>query len=177
MCPIRRFEIEKERDKEVINGKLEEFRLATFRKPKSLDDWANMFEMIYKNVHYGAPIEKICFHFMEEVGEVAKAIRKLNYYSKKDMGCLTSDERTDIEKLRRDMQNEIADVFSWIVSLKMKLNFLSQVILKYHKHYYENVELHIIKLSDSVWNIFQTPDGTELFCPHCRKKVCKCPII
>lgn len=70
------------------------------QRPVSLSDWQDMFRRIYGNVNKIVVDSSIGFHLMEEVGELAKQLRKGNH----------------------DGYHEgVADVFAWIIALSMKL--------------------------------------------------------
>lgn len=82
------------------------------KKPKTVDEWANMIKEVYGPNHHHLSLSSICLHFLEEVGEVSENIRNLRDFA-------TEDERiNEIKKL----QGEIADCLSWIFGLLNKLD-------------------------------------------------------
>lgn len=108
---------------------LREFHLKTARaekpRPSGLDQWANMIKDVYGPNHRQLSLSAITLHFLEEVGEVAESLRKL-----RELGAKPDEEgkRERIVKL----QNEVADVFSWILGL---LNKLDQAFEKSREYY------------------------------------------
>lgn len=59
--------------KHVNNEILEEYRRLD--KPIKLDEWVDMFRVIYGHRLHLQSLDSICFHFVEEVGEVTTALR------------------------------------------------------------------------------------------------------
>lgn len=113
---------------------LREFHLKEARKkprPSTLDDWANMIKKIYGPNHYQLSLPAIALHFLEEVGEVAKALRELHEL------CAKPDAKLMGERIMK-LQDEIADVFSWILGL---LNKLDQAFAKSREYYDPSGEL------------------------------------
>jgi NTP pyrophosphatase (non-canonical NTP hydrolase) len=105
----------------------EENNLATLRKqqardlkprPAKLDEWTQMTREIYGPNHREHSLASICLHFLEEVGEVAKGLR--NLYEIQPL-C---DQAIKLIAIS-DMQDEIADVFSWTMGL---LNKIDQIL-------------------------------------------------
>ena len=60
-----------------VENRLKVHRTRRERLPQTLDGLVNMFSRIYRGAHYDIPLEVIALHFLEEVGEVAAAIRDL----------------------------------------------------------------------------------------------------
>lgn len=105
------------------------------KKPKNVDEWANMIKEIYGPNHQHLSLSSICLHFLEEVGEVSENIRNLKNIT------LEAERRKEIKKL----QKEIADCLSWILGL---LNKLDQFLEK-SRIYYKN----LISRDDQIKNI------------------------
>jgi len=135
-------------NKKVDNEILEGYR--ELEKPKALDEWVMMFEAIFGHRLHIQSLDSICFHFLEEVGEVTTALR--NYREnemnidrgnvdrallERIMGRLRGDDpEYVILKLEKDdriffdacqnlmansIKEEVADVFSWLSALVIKL--------------------------------------------------------
>lgn len=104
------------------------YRRQNHRRPVSLADWEKMFHRIYGNVNTIVMTSAIGFHLMEEVGEVAKALRSPNHIG---------------------LDEEIADVFAWIIALSMKNKQFGP-------------------LGDFLW---ETYPG---ICKHCHRCPCTC---
>ncbi|MFW9997256.1 MAG: MazG nucleotide pyrophosphohydrolase domain-containing protein [Candidatus Odinarchaeota archaeon] len=86
--------------KEKREKELESYRAKKKgRFPDTLYGWQLMFKKIYGNVNRVQSIEQIGFHLMEEIGEVAKEIRRSN---------------------TEELKDELADVFAWIMGLILK---------------------------------------------------------
>ncbi len=73
---------------------------ANKKKPASFQEWHEMFVDIYGNVNKILSHAAIGYHLMEEIGEVARSLRK------------DSDKNTE---------EEIADVFAWLIAITMKM--------------------------------------------------------
>jgi NTP pyrophosphatase (non-canonical NTP hydrolase) len=88
--------IGKARSYTEIRAELAELRQERLSlRPTSLSGWQDVFNGIYGRRH-GANIDQLAFHFVEEVGEVARELRYHQYL---------------------DCQDELADMFSWVLSL------------------------------------------------------------
>lgn len=94
-------------------------------RPSGLDEWANMIKDVYGPNHRQLSLSAIALHFLEEVGEVAENLRKLRQLGPKP------DEERKREGIMK-LQEEIADVFSWILGL---LNKLDQIFEKSREYY------------------------------------------
>jgi len=120
------------------NLRKREIRLRHARKsknrPKTLDDWAEMIKSIYKEVHSILPISAICLHFIEEVGEVTREL--CNYDA--------TDDPSKKNHTVKNLEKEIADVFSWILGL---INKIDQLFDKTRSYYKEETSLLPLKAS------------------------------
>ena len=136
--------------------------------PPTLDKWVEMFKNIYENSDYGYPIDYICFHFLEEVGEVCRVILGLSRFVGKTEDELTKPDSEELKKLKNNLKEELVDVFAWIASLVMKLQFLRKVITGKEGQ---------IKLSGIVWKEYKSPKENFLHCPkpYCENRPCICP--
>ncbi len=81
---------EKERENQLQVSRSREDR------PRSIYKWQQMFNKIYGRSNTSQSVEQLGFHLMEEIGEVAKAMRLGN-----------------VPKL----QDELADVFAWSAAI------------------------------------------------------------
>ena len=111
-------------------------------KPITLDNWARMIQKIYENAHYELPISSICLHFLEEVGEVAGALIELE------------DIKEASNKRIRKLEDEIADVFSWIFGLINKIDQTFSTARDYYKD--RQIELPPLKASETVARVLET---------------------
>ena len=159
ICPVWRhvFEEMSDLDKaahlERMKSKLQQRELSQRnRLTPTLDGFAELFKSLYKGAHYEKPLDGMGFHFMEEVGEVSEAIRKI----KEKRSDTPSSE---LAKLTCSLEEEIADVFSWTNSLIIKLGSL--------------LGDPDLKLSSQLWEVFKDVTGQRMWCPECRKSPCE----
>jgi NTP pyrophosphatase (non-canonical NTP hydrolase) len=161
-------------------------------KPKSMNEFAEMFQHIYGDSVEAQTIEQITFHLLEETGEVATALTNLprihvkNLLNKKNKP--TREQINEIVSTRRyylrALAEELADVFSWINSLTIKLqrylNCTSDLAETLHKkeamarqikELIERIvqEVHPVEL---IWRLHG--EGDILVCEKCRKRPCEC---
>ncbi|GEM_PF-5796270 len=101
-----------------------------------------MYDTTYRSSYVLSTIEEICFHFTEEIGEVAEMVHKLDKreLDKKngiELSSLTDEEKEGIKEFQRQLKRELADVFSWSVALIIKFNIMideiSPVLVSYGK--------------------------------------------
>lgn len=132
----------------------DDFKENEYYDTKSLSDWVAMFNKIYGDTIKFTPIEHIVFHYMEEVGETAYVLRKLDeinsvwhvdarnsvgeVYEKIDSikkafsTYMSAKGKTDnkgvllrnIAAWKMDLAAEIADSISWWASLFIKTKYL-----------------------------------------------------
>ena len=154
-------------NKKVNNEILEGYRLL--KKPKTLDDWVVMFEAIFGHRLHIQSLDSICFHFVEEVGEVTTALR--NY---RENTMVITSENVDrdmleriMEKIRGDdpkyiiiktkmmddrdffdacqnlmadsIKEEVADVFSWLSALVIKLLGNRKCYTEYEERFFSTL--------------------------------------
>lgn len=130
VCPGMKW---KPKDVERRETRLRNAR-ANKNKPETLNDWAEMIKSIYKEVHSILPISAICLHFIEEVGEVTRELCKYEDSS--------SEKKRQIIK---NLEEEIADAFSWILGL---INKIDQLFDKARSYYEKEVPLLPLKASE-----------------------------
>lgn len=118
ICSTRRAQIERreeflsEEEKELNRLRGQMAKQGRKPKPSTLDQWAQMIKTVYGPAHFDMPLTAICLHFIEEVGEVSRAIRKVE----------EADVQTEWEIGMSELEDELADVFSWIFGLLNKVN-------------------------------------------------------
>jgi NTP pyrophosphatase (non-canonical NTP hydrolase) len=181
-CSVNRWENEeltlrqKQEKLKQIQEDLKKSRQSLKAMPKTLDSFTDMFRKIYKGAHYSLAVEAIAFHFMEEVGEVSTCIRNLKE-RKSDLS------KNKSEQLTKALENELADVISWIMSLILKLDYILGAGIIYRKilknelnsedKYIQTLNL---KLSKILWREFRHPKRKLLCCPTCKKRPCGCTV-
>lgn len=133
-------------------------------RPKSLDDLVGMFSRIYRGAHYSLAIEAIFLHFLEEVGEVSSCIREIR----------ERDGKTRNRELTKNLEEELADIISWIASALCKLDYILGAYRQLEGGQENVAQTANLSLSTIVWNQFQDDTGRHLWCPKCRKRPCRC---
>lgn len=124
-CLIKKREIDSRspEEKNRVYEKAEKKAQRTIEdRIRNLDRLVNMFEEIFGSSYFVMPIEEITFHFTEEVGEVAEQIREL-----RAVNIAPIEEREKIERRERitkEFLRELADVFSWMCGILIKVNLL-----------------------------------------------------
>lgn len=171
-CLIKKREIDQRKPEEKMQI-YERIRKKAQRsiddRIKHLDRLVNMFEDIFGPSYFVMPIEEITFHFTEEVGEVAEQIRELGALEKStikgnDRGC---------EKLRiiREFQKELADVFSWMCGILIKLNYMIknvyQIQIDFHR---SEGTYNKIEFSEILKKYYVR--GKTLVCRTCKQSPC-----
>lgn len=118
MCPAIHVDgmTAEERSRQLgsVHVALEQAR-ASRERPITLDEWVEMFERVYGAVNAARSSAEKTFHFLEEVGEVEIELRKADRILN---GLpISGEERAKGIQL----EPEIADVFSWLVSVYLHM--------------------------------------------------------
>jgi NTP pyrophosphatase (non-canonical NTP hydrolase) len=96
----------------------------TERHPR-LSELENMFRTMYAGSHHDLSLAAVCFHLLEEVGEVGEKLLDIESMSKISVGDIDEEKRkTVINDLNKELKAELADVFSWICAVVDKLNVI-----------------------------------------------------
>lgn len=168
-CAKQRMALERTEDKEVQEKKLNRAR-ELFNKTYpnwTIQNWVNMFAEIYSNLIYSMSIESITFHLMEEIGEVARALRGLIEYEGSLGIQLDLEYKNDLEAKKASFKFELADVFSWLISVYIKLRLIEMGLgIK--------SEQEFKTLSEDIWAQYGIPEEDRLFCAKCKKNPCGC---
>ena len=149
--------------------------------PWSLEELSKMFGDIYSGAHYDTPMDSICFHLFEEIGEVAEIIMDID--SLENAGKTRDPESGKLLMgLRRELQFELADVFSWMTAMVHKLD---SAFLATHPHYgcemffkqgrkkakgLGRPEYNPVTLTDMI--IKQYAQDETFRCPACGEEAC-----
>lgn len=143
-------------------------------KPISVDQWQDMFKNIYQaNLRHLSLID-IAFHLLEEVGEVCDAMSRMYTYIDKEFCHGEPPWR------QKWLENEIADVSSWVFTLVNSLELMPEIAKAFQKYLIKDTILPTTKitLSGIIWNRYGSEERESLYCPHiCKEQVCKCPIL
>ena len=128
----------KPRNKKKSGQRLEHARKEK-KKPKTLDEWSSMIRSIYKEAHSVLPISAICLHFIEEIGEVTKELYEYEELAR------SKTHKNQLKKKIKNLEEEIADTFSWIFGL---INKIDQLFEKARNYYEKKATLHPLKVSE-----------------------------
>ena len=142
----------------------------------SLKNWTSMFNDDFGNSIYRSSIESICFHLMEEAGEVAKANRPLTELASipevSEKGEKILERRI---KRKKNLVEEIADTFSFLVAITTKLAFIESSITDAQYNAQDILEAADSYFVRSIVEEYADPNNPgEIICPACKKNPCKC---
>ena len=130
-----------------------------------MDDWDAMLGDVFDRPHQGQSISEMGFHFVEEVGEVAHAIRRL-----RAAPHLQADE---VRRRQENLIEEIADAISWSFSLVQKQNDQFEKSLAYMGSVVQMPTSTAIRMKDVLWQAYKI-DGTDAIgCPVCHQVRCE----
>jgi len=187
-CILRSEAVErrKEEEKKFSKDKRDEIRrlrreYARRFKPKdpkiySLDSLEEMFFNVFEPAITLLQPESIGFHFLEEVGEVSEALTRL--YTFKDEKEATQ-ELYELRKL--EVENEIADVFSWLFAVSNKLRLIYKKVDRSPERLYPGIEINLpqyapeMSVSKRIWAEYKTRQG-GFGCRLCGNLTCRCEI-
>jgi len=111
-----------------------------------------MFDDIYRNSYILMDIEEICFHFTEEIGEVAEMVLELNKWDSDNLSDLSEKDKQKVKELQRHLKRELADVFSWSAALIIKFNIIIDEISSVIRDYVK-VSISLEGRDESVYEI------------------------
>lgn len=158
------------------------------KKPTKLDDWVTMYAHLYGNLTYSIPVEHIGFHLMEEIGEVSRVLRRRKEFESRVKRSLETG--TDIQMARlqyeKDLDSELADVFSWTCTLVCKIQSLAKALQDFQDHM-ENmrgssgrirIQIPYAKPTDVSFEVPEVTFSSVLYweygkgCPSCGRNPC-----
>ncbi len=199
-CHCRPLDVEGKPDKKMriqtLKTKREHFRMMMNYPNWRLDLWVCLFEDIYAAPTNLLPVEIIGFHLAEEVGEVAKAIRNGQHVEGKESSILKIEGtgrdkaiaglRSEIEDRRYELEVEIAQSFSWLCSLFLRIRHMFQG-LKEPSDKVVDLEISVprpidgdakrpLRLCDLLIKRFGADNGMRFICDNCGKSPCKCEL-
>jgi NTP pyrophosphatase (non-canonical NTP hydrolase) len=142
----------------------------------NVENLFNMFNGIYRGVHYDPTISSLCFHFLEEVGDVANLLLSFNNIQALG-GEGKGNHKNYLESLNNDLRNEISDVISWIMSLIDKVNCIFRSTYPHHYCFLseEKIPDRICKditLSELTLNRYFETQSQRFICPYCKSDMC-----
>ncbi len=151
-------------------------KVRSKRKPTSMKGMAGMINTIFANCIEVLSVEEIAFHLLEEVGEVSKSLASLYMQDIQDPSPDFLKERQD--KVI-DFAEELADVFSWSVSLLAKIYRFLECAAEFAAEYKtvegtpELVRGNLDRtrnIVDLIWTIYGK--GSILVCEQCKEFPC-----
>jgi len=146
-------------------------------KPISVDQWQQMFQYIYEANLRHLSLTDIAFHLLEEVGEVSNAMVRMYTYNVQKLQEL---QKGDPVWQQISLENEIADVCSWLFTLVNHLQSIVDIAREYQRFVFGTIVLQETKitLSGIIWRRYGSDPQESLYCPHtCKKTICECPIV
>jgi len=143
-------------------------------KSRGIDRWQKMFARIFEANPRHLTLTSIAFHLLEEMGEVSDAMVRMYTYRKEDF--------VDGEPSWRQiwLENELADVSSWLFALVEKLDTVRQTANEYDEwRFGTSFRNKRITLSQIIWKRYGSDKIQDFICPHPppQKSVCTCPLI
>ena len=142
-------------------------------KPSSVDAWQDMFGRIFKSNLRHLDLTDVAFHLLEEIGEVSDAMIRMYTYT---TGTFTNGE----PRWRQVwLEEEIADVSSWLFTLIEKLDFIPATTKEFEEWTLGAaiVPRPRLLLSNIIWARYGSDKIEGLYCRHCKRTPkCKCPI-
>jgi len=185
-CILRSEAVERRKEKKFREDKRDEIKRLRREyaqrfnpedpKTYSLDSLEEMFFNVFEPAITLLSPESIGFHFLEEVGEVSEALTLL--YTFKDEKEATQ-ELYELRKL--EVENEIADVFSWLFAVSSKLRLIYGKFDRSPERLYPDIEISLPRhspqmwVSKRIWAEYKTRRGS-FGCRICGQSTCGCNI-
>lgn len=142
-------------------------------KPGTIDEWQIMFEELYQANLRHLSLVDIAFHLLEEVGEVSNAMTRMYSYTSSFNGQPRWNQIW--------LEEEIADVFSWLLTLVNSLQMMPDITRELLGHLgmgdFIKLEGYKIMLSAIIWERYGSRDHRAFWCPACEKLQCDCDLI
>lgn len=143
-------------------------------KPSSVDEFQRLFASIFSPNLRHLDLDDIAFHLLEEVGEVSDAmVRTYTYLGEVEPG----------EPYWRQvwLEEEVADVTSWLFALVEKLNLVRDTADEDDKWRFGNLtsSRESFRLSRIIWKRYGSDELKAFRCPFGPAQLvkCTCPII
>jgi len=156
-------------------SELRNYAKETLKKiPTSLRKVETMFHTIYKANTALATLESIGFHVLEEAGEMGRAV--IDIYT---------DRSTDkpVEEKLHSLCDEIAEVFSWLCSLTLKVQGQAKTFDKYKSRLVSYILpsdtkrlADYVGLEEILWVTYRDTKTKQYHCPYCGSTVCSCKL-
>ena len=132
-----------------------------------------MFRTIYQANLRHLNLTSIAFHLLEEVGEVSDAMSRMYTYDERKF------KRREPTWHQISLENEIADVCSWLFALVNHLELMPEIVREFHKFVFKSdVRQKKITLAGIIWGRYGSNELESLYCPHCKSTgECQCPVL
>ncbi len=143
-------------------------------RPKSVDQWQDMFSRIFAAKLHHLSLINIAFHLLEEMGKVSDAIVRMYTYSEKNF-VLGEPSWRQIW-----LEDALADVLSWLFMMVEKIDIIRRTANKSDRWLFEiGFSCNHITLSKIIWERYGSDDLKDFICPHTqdRQRICVCPLI
>jgi NTP pyrophosphatase (non-canonical NTP hydrolase) len=142
----------------------------------TLEGLEKMFRKMYAGAHHDLSLAAVCFHLLEEVGEVGEKLLAIESMKKIKAGGVNVKERESVLiDLHEELKAELADVFSWISAVVDKLNVIFRSSFPHHQCSNNHIrnEADVFKyvgLAGLIEEVY-IKDG-KLICPACKLERC-----
>jgi NTP pyrophosphatase (non-canonical NTP hydrolase) len=148
------------------------------RKPRTVDGWQALFSKIYAANLRHLTLADIGFHLLEEVGEVSDAMVRMYTYSD-DSGDQFAEEVVPWRTVW--LEEEIADVFSWLLTLVNSLQLMPTIAREFATYLYSEPIGDLfnkkITLSKIIWKRYGNDKSNTFWCQKCKQDICVCTIV
>lgn len=148
-------------------------------KISSVTELEGMFAAIFDKSCYIFSLERMALFIQEEVGDASEAIKDTyTYYDNVEPWSHDVAERRT-----RRLQEEIADVFSCLFSILLKIKFDCESLNGYVAELSGHNQIDLVEevsFADLIWSKYGRSKTTGevweyLRCPRCEFRPCKCP--
>jgi NTP pyrophosphatase (non-canonical NTP hydrolase) len=154
------------------------------RKVAGMDELQRMFAQIFKANIEHLSLSDIAFHLLEEVGEVSDALLRLYTYrvgTVDQPGGVEDIPVAEIERSVGNLEDELADVASWMFTLVIKLDKMKETVRGYLAWLFgtdlADCLSQEILLSQIIWKAYGSDREDQLWCEACGRLKCKCPLV
>jgi hypothetical protein len=142
-------------------------------KPNTLSELEQYLQQVFNPAVAVLSADQIAFHLLEEVGEVSDALTNLHLQpSNREVDFIDEHKRR-----LQALQLELADVFSWIVTMRAKTYYILQSVIDYlREENTRNAAKALLGSTSSiielVWDTYGGSNGL-LWCEDCKQRPCR----
>ena len=110
-------------------------------------------------------IGEICFHLLEEIGEVAQEIFLVENLKNEEK----AKSRTPY------LESELADVFSWMMALVIKIQLHFRMMHEFEDKFAGRKPVRKqLEVTDIIWRAYYNKGKRKMACQHCGGRPCHC---